>query len=277
MNRDVLVGLIGAGIQASRSPSLHTREASRLGLRYFYRLFDTDEMTASLPDILRHAEELGYAGVNVTHPYKRQVMQFLDEVRDEAVLIGAVNTVVFEEGRRTGYNTDWYGFFESLRLGLPGARKETVTLLGAGGAGSAVAYALGRAGVSQLLIYDPDPDAAVDLIDRLLPHLPGATLQPVSRLPGALSVSSGLVNASPVGMEGRPGTPVPAELLRPELWVADVVYFPLETQLLRQARAKGCRTLDGGGMAVYQAAKAFELFSGVRPDAERMLQQFREM
>lgn len=278
--RDVLTGLIGAGIQASRSPSLHTREAANLGLRYFYRLFDTDEMNASpapLPDILRHAEELGYAGLNVTHPYKQQVIEYLDEVRDEAAVLGAVNTVVFREGKRIGYNTDWWGFAENLRLGLPGARLETVTLLGAGGAGSAVAYALGRAGVSQLLIFDPDQDRAVDLIDRLLPHFPHTTFQPVSRLPGALSVSNGLVNASPVGMEGHPGTPVPIDFLRPERWVADVVYFPLDTQLLRDARARCCRTLDGGGMVVYQAARCFELFSGVKPDAERMLASFLSM
>jgi shikimate dehydrogenase len=277
MSEDILVGLIGAGIQGSRSPSLHTREAARLGLRYFYRLFDTDETTAPLPDILRHAEELGYAGLNITHPYKQDVIVYLDEVRDEAALLGAVNTIVFKAGKRIGYNTDWYGFSENLRLGLPKARLETVTLLGAGGAGSAVAYALGRAGVSQLMIFDPDQDAAVDLIDRLLPELPLTTLQPVSRLPGALSVSNGLVNASPIGMEGHPGTPVAPDFLRPEMWVADIVYFPLETELLRDARAKGCRTLDGGGMVVYQAAKGFELFSGIKPDAERMLQDFRSM
>jgi shikimate dehydrogenase len=277
MTRDILVGLVGAGIQASRSPSLHTREAGHLGLRYFYRLFDTDEMTADLPSILRHAEELGFAGLNVTHPYKQQVMQYLDEVRDEANILGAVNTIVFEDGRRIGHNTDWWGFAENLRLGLPGARLETVTLLGAGGAGSAVAYALAQAGVSQLFIYDPSQDAAADLVDRLLPHFPMTTFQPASRLLGALSVSNGLVNASPVGMEGHPGTPVRPEFLRPELWVADVVYFPLETELLRDARSKGCRTLDGGGMTVYQAAKAFELFSGVKPDAGRMREHFLSM
>jgi shikimate dehydrogenase len=277
MTTDILVGLIGAGIQGSKSPSLHTREAGHLGLRYFYRLFDTDEMTVPLPDILRHAEELGFAGLNITHPYKRDVIPLLDEVRDEAALLGAVNTIVFRDGKRVGYNTDWYGFAENLRFGLPGARLETVTLLGAGGAGAAVAYALGRAGVSQLLIYDPDQDAAVDLIDRLLAELRQTTLQPVSRLPGALSVSNGVVNATPVGMEGHPGTPVRTDFIRPEMWVADIVYFPLETELLRDARAKGCRTLDGGGMVVFQAAKGFELFSGVRPDAERMLQHFRDM
>jgi shikimate dehydrogenase len=277
MAEDILVGLIGAGIQASKSPALHTREAGRLGLRYFYRLFDTDETTAPLPDILRHAEELGYAGLNITHPYKRQVIQYLDELREEAAVLGAVNTVVFEGGRRIGYNTDWWGFSENFRLGLPGARRQTVTLLGAGGAGSAVAYALGRAGAAQLMLYDPDQDAAVDLIDRLLPHFPDTTLQPVSRLPGALSVSNGVVNASPVGMESHPGTPVPPDYLRPEMWVADVVYFPLETKLLREARAKGCRTLDGGGMVVHQAAKGFELFCGIKPDAERMMADFLSM
>lgn len=277
MASDILVGLVGAGIQASRSPSLHTREAGALGLRYFYRLFDTDEVTADLPSILKHAEDLGFAGLNVTHPYKRQVIELLDEVRDEASVLGAVNTIVFEDGKRIGYNTDWWGFAENLRLGLPGARLETVTLLGAGGAGSAVAYALGKAGAMQVLIYDKSQDASVNLIDRLMWQFPQTTFQPASRLPGALSVSSGIVNATPVGMQGHPGSPVQPEFLRPEMWVADVVYFPLETELLRQARANGCRTLDGGGMVVFQAARGFELFSGVKPDAERMLAHFRSM
>lgn len=274
---DILVGLVGAGIQASRSPSLHTREAGHLGLRYFYRLFDTDEVTADLPAILRHAEELGYAGLNITHPYKRRIIEYLDELREEAAILGAVNTVVFRDGKRIGYNTDWWGFSENCRRGLPGARLETVTLLGAGGAGAAVAYALGRAGAMQVMLYDTSQDAAVDLIDRLLPHFPQTTYQPVSRLPGALSVSNGVVNATPVGMQGHPGMPVSREYLRPEMWVADVVYFPLVTELLTAAREQGCRTLDGGGMVVFQAARCFELFSGVKPDADRMLAHFRDM
>ena len=198
-------------------------------------------------------------------------------MRGEASVLGAVNTIVFEDAKRIGYNTDWHGFAENLRRGLPDARLETVTLLGAGGAGSAVAYALGKAGAMQVLIYDTSQDAAVDLIDRLMWQFPQTTFQPASRLPGALSVSNGLVNATPVGMEGHPGSPVAADFLRPEMWVADVVYFPLDTELLRAARANGCRTLDGAGMVVFQAAKGFELFSGVKPDAERMLAHFLSM
>jgi shikimate dehydrogenase len=129
----------------------------------------------------------------------------------------------------------------------------------------------------QVLIYDTSQDAAVDLVDRLMWRFPETTFQPASRLPGALSVSSGVVNATPVGMEGHPGTPVQKDFLRPEMWVADVVYFPLETQLLMDAKANGCRTLDGGGMVVFQAARGFELFSGVKPDAERMLAHFLSM
>lgn len=279
-SRDIQVGLIGAGIQASRSPSLHTREAGALGLRYFYRLFDTDELAPGvepLPRLLEHAEALGFAGLNVTHPFKQRVIEYLDEVVDEARILGAVNTVVFRDGRRLGYNTDWWGFRENLRRCLPDVSLDSVTLLGAGGAGLAVAYALLNAGTMHLKVVDVDVAAAKALQSRMTPHFPQASIEVVEDVASALAASDGLVNATPVGMASHSGSPIETMLLRPDLWVADVVYFPLDTQLLLDARAAGCRTLSGGGMAVFQAVKAFELFSGVAPDAERMLAHFESM
>lgn len=280
MAGDIHVGLVGAGIQASRSPSLHTREAAALGMRYFYRLFDTDEMRWTedlLERIIQHAEALGFAGLNVTHPYKQRVMPLMDEVQGEAAILGAVNTVQFREGRRIGHNTDWWGFRENLRRGLPEASLATVTLLGAGGAGSAVAYALLDAGARRLLIADEAAGVAATLVQRLQPHFPAADLEAVEDVAAAVQFSDGVVNATPIGMHGHPGSPLAASLLRAPRWVADVVYFPLDTQLLRDARAAGCATLHGGGMAVFQAVRAFELFSGVTPDAERMLAHFAAM
>jgi shikimate dehydrogenase len=149
--------------------------------------------------------------------------------------------------------------------------------MGAGGAGAAVAHALLSEGVQQLSIFDVDIRRAQDLADNLNQHFGVARAVAGYDLPNAMAQADGLVNTTPMGMKKLPGMPVPVELLRAELWVAEIVYFPLETELLYNARALGCRTLDGGNMAVFQAVKAFELFSGVVPDAQRMLEHFQSM
>lgn len=269
-------GLIGASIQASRSPAMHTQEAQALGLSLTYELFDLDRLggPGALPGILERVEGAGYTGVNITHPCKQRVMAHLHAVSEDAQRLGAVNTVLFEAGRRVGYNTDWVGFAEGLRRSLPDAPLRQVMQIGAGGAGAATSYALLRRGAERLQIYDLEGERATQLSERLNAQFgPGRTV-PVKDLTG-IAHCDGLVNASPIGMHGHPGLPVPAALLRPSLWVAEVVYFPLETALLRAARALGCQTVDGGDMAVLQAAAAFELFTGHRPDKSRMLQRFR--
>jgi shikimate dehydrogenase len=275
-----LLGLIGAGIQASRTPGMHELEGDALGLRILYRTIDLERLglgPEALPELLRAAERMGFCGLNVTHPCKQAVLAHLDELAPDAAALGAVNTVVLREGRRIGHNTDAWGFREALRRGLPGASLERVVQLGAGGAGAAVAHALSSLGVGELLLYDVDRRRAEALAERLAAHGAAGRIVVAPDLARALAVASGLVNATPVGMAAYPGLPLPAELLRPELWVADIVYFPLETELLRTARAIGCRTLDGSGMAVFQAVRAFELFTGRTPDPERMRRHFERL
>ncbi|MBE2315915.1 shikimate dehydrogenase [Solirubrobacter sp. CPCC 204708] len=261
--RDHVVGLIGAGIDASLSPALHEAEAAAQGLDYEYRLLDIDGR--ELGALLEQARAAGFSGVNVTHPCKQDVVPFLDELSPEAAALDAVNTVVFRAGRAIGHNTDASGFAESFRRGLPHARLGKVVVLGAGGAGSAVAHAALRLGARELVIVDVDSTRAAALANRL-----GARTGALDSVQDA----DGLIHATPTGMAAHPGLPLPEELLRPELWVAEVVYRPLETELVKRARELGCRTLDGGGMAVMQAAGAFERFTGVEPDRERMLRHF---
>lgn len=275
--RAVLVGLIGAGIGASRTPPMHEKEGAEQGLRYLYKLIDLQALNLgaeALPDLLLAAERMGFAGLNVTHPCKQAVIPLLDQLSDDARALGAVNTVVLQDGRRSGHNTDWYGFAESFRRNLPEAPRERVLQLGAGGAGSAVAHAMLTLGTGQLTLFDTDharaQQVAADLAERFGAGRAGAT----RNLAAAVAEADGLINTTPVGMAKYPGLPLPAELLRPDLWVAEIVYFPMETELLRRARALGCRTLDGGGMAVFQAVEAFRLFTGIAPDAERMLRHF---
>lgn len=276
----VLVGLIGAGIQASQSPALHEREGEAQGLRCLYRLIDLTQLglgVESVGELLTAARRMGFAGVNVTHPCKQAVIPLLDALSPEAEAIGAVNTVVFDGARATGHNTDAYGFSESLRRFLPEARLDRVAQIGAGGAGAAVAHAVLSRGAGTLRLIDLDTDRAEALASKLCQVFgkgrAAATADPLS----ALAAADGLINATPIGMARYPGMPVTESLLHPKLWVADIVYTPLETELLRAARRLGCRTLAGGGMAVFQAVEAFRLFTGIAPDAARMLRHFESM
>jgi shikimate dehydrogenase len=202
-------------------------------------------------------------------------LPYLEKITPEATALGAVNTVVFREGLATGHNTDATGFARNLTQGLPDAEMDTVVLLGAGGAGAAVAQALLSLGTGTLIVHDVDAVRARILVAALGKRFGDDRVRTGS--PADIRVADGLVHATPTGMAAYPGSPVPAELLRPEMWVADIVYRPLETTLLAQARAKGCRTLHGGGMVVFQAADSFRLFTGAEPDADRMLRHFEAL
>jgi shikimate dehydrogenase len=276
----ILEGLIGSGIGASRTPALHEREAAEQGLRLVYRLIDLDRLNLgpeALADLLTAAERMGFAGLNITYPCKQAVLPLLHAMSDDARALGAVNTVVLQDGERIGHNTDCSGFAEAFRRGLPGVARRAVVQLGAGGAGAAVAHALLAEGVARLAIRDADPARAEDLARALSARFGVGRAVVAHDLTAAMAAADGVVNCTPVGMAKLPGTPLPVALLRPAHWVADIVYFPLETELLRAARALGCRVLHGGGMAVFQAVGAFRLFTGRVPDAERMLRHFAAM
>lgn len=278
--RSFLIGLIGAGIQASRTPAMHECEGAAQGLRYVYNLIDLETLglgANALPELLIAAERMGFAGLNITYPCKQSVIALLTDLSGDARALGAVNTVVLRDGRRIGHNTDWRGFAESFRRGLPDVRRDRVVLLGAGGAGAAVAHAALTLGVRQLTIFDPDASRSQRLAAELADRFGKGRSTAGADLAGAIAEADGMIHASPTGMAKHPGLPLPATYLRPELWVAEIVYFPLETELLRTAKALGCRTLDGGGMAVFQAAEAFRLFTGIAPDVERMLRHFASM
>jgi len=276
----VLVGLVGTGIQASRTPSLHEREGAEQGLRYIYKLIDLEVLgldVVALPELLTAAQRFGFTGLNITHPCKQAVIPLLDELSPDAAALGAVNTVVLKDGRRVGHNTDWWGFAESFRRELSSVRIDRVVQFGAGGAGAAVAHALLTLGAGEVTIIDTDEARACDLAAALCGRFGDRRALTDPAVADVMAAADGMVNTTPLGMANYPGMAVPAELLRPDLWVADIVYFPLETELLRQARARGCHTMSGGGMAVFQAVGAFRLFTGLDPDAERMLRHFREM
>jgi shikimate dehydrogenase len=280
IRRTVKVGLIGADIQASKSPALHEREARLHGLDYSYTLIDMTERKTGiegLRGLLDEVEAKGFAGVNITFPAKQAVLPHLTELSDEATALGAVNTVVFRDGKRIGHNTDCYGFHENFRQGLPDVKRDRALLLGAGGAGAAVAHAALTLGIGHLVISDQDPERANSLARSLNEQFSGGRASATSDVAAAVRSADGLIHATPTGMKNHPGLPFDGALLESRHWVADIVYMPLVTSLLALARDRGCRTLDGGGMVVYQAAGALRLFAGIEPDAGRMRRHFSEL
>jgi shikimate dehydrogenase len=274
----LLVGLIGAGIQRSLTPAMHEQEARAQGLALHYQLIDLDAAQATadkLPLLIDAARIMGFAGLNITYPCKQAVIPLLDALSDEARAMGAVNTVVFRGGRAVGHNTDGSGWAWGFRRTLPQANLSRVVLLGAGGAGSAIAHAVLRLGARQLVIVDREADRAAAAAEALDRHYGAGRVEAASDPAPALRGASGLIHATPTGMDKLPGLPLAAELLHPGLWVAEIVYFPLDTALLQAARARGCATVDGGTMAVGQAIGAFELFTGRAANAARVEAHFR--
>lgn len=276
----VLIGLIGAGIGGSLSPAMHEREGRLQGLKYYYQRIDLTELalsTDALPELVTAAARMGFSGLNITHPCKQKVVDCLDELSAEARAIGSVNTVQFKSGKRIGHNTDGPAFIRSFSEELSDCARQSIVLLGAGGAGVAIAHMLLGKFDTHLVVHDVEPNRMRSLVGRLAQLYGKNRIRAAGDVPDEIAAANGIINATPQGMAESPESPVPDQLLRPSLWVADIVYFPLETKLVAAARSAGCRVMDGGGMAVYQAAGAFEIFTGIVPDAPRMRQHFRDL
>jgi shikimate dehydrogenase len=259
----VLVGLLGAPIAQSAAPAMHERAAEALGLRCHYQLIEiAGAGREKLTILLEGVRRLGFAGINVTFPYKEAVLGLLDELSPDAARIGAVNTVVVRDGRLIGYNTDTTGFARAVAPLVSASSHGTVAVIGAGGVGKAIAFALAGLGVGSLRIFDSERGKAEHLAARLEGHVKASVAHGVA---DALHGVVGVVNGSPVGMLPSLATPVPDRLLHSGLCVADAVYSPLWTPLLKAAKAIGATVMTGRELAIYQAADAFELFTGVPP------------
>ncbi len=274
-HRPVRVALIGEGIATSLTPRLHMAEAGEHGIPYAYEIIDLfgQEHSEDLASLLGRLRDDGYRGVNITHPHKQRVLALLDRLSPAAAHIGAVNHVSFDaDGTMSGHNTDWTGFRSAVVAELAALSRSTVLQLGAGGAGAATAYALLDLGVERLLVADVDPARTAALMGAYRPLFPDRELVAVE--PDAVAVAlrgiDGLVHATPIGMATHPGIAVELAPLRAGAWVAEVVYRPLETELVQAARAAGHPVLDGGRMAVGQACDSLALFAGITPDRARM-------
>lgn len=274
----ILIGLIGANIMGSLTPALFADAFASAGINGFYHLMDVDRLPGrGLRQLLNAIKAAGFAGANITFPFKQDILPLLDVVDPQAAQVGAINTVsIAPDGRTTGYNFDRIGFRRSFEesFGRSSAENATVVQIGAGGAGRAVAFALMDLGVATLVVHDVDGARATALQADLAAHFGPSHCSVSSDLEREIASADGVVNATQVGMRGFPGNPVPVSALKASHWAADVIYTPIETEFIQAAAAKGARVMSGGGMCVYQAVEAFRLFTGVEPDPARLHRAF---
>ena len=264
----LLLGLIGSPIMSSAAPAMHEAAADALGLRAQYRLIDiagADE--AKLRAMLEGVRLLGFSGVNVTFPYKEAIIPLLDALAPGAAVIGSANTVVVRDGKLTGHNTDATGFASAFKAVLGDPGDKPIALIGAGGVGRAIAFALAELGARALHIFDSDAGKANALSARLEARMAVRVCRDVRE---ALDGAGGVINGTPIGMLPNRDSPVPVNLLHKNMFVADAVYTPLWTPLLQAARAAGARVMTGRELCIHQAADAFRLFTGLEASRERI-------
>jgi len=266
--RTELYGVIGNPVQHSLSPMIHNGAFKRLGLNAVYLAFEVK----NVEEALRGIRGLGVRGVSVTLPFKTEVLPFLDKVEGPARKIGAVNTIVNRRGRLIGYNTDCEGALEALeeKMDLRGKR---VVLLGAGGAARAIGFGLKERGL-RLIVVNRSKERGRPLGKELrCDSLPISSL--VRMKAGELEADV-IINATSLGMYPRDGeTPIPKELLQREMAVMDIVYEPLQTRLLREAKEKGCVTVDGLEMLIRQGMAQFEIWTGKRLEIGQIKKDLR--
>lgn len=258
-----LAGVIGSPIAHSRSPLLHHHWLRSLGIKGHYIPMDVAQ--ADLETVVRALPKMGFVGVNITLPHKETVMRIADQITDRATVIGAANTLIFrKDGIIHADNTDGYGFIENLKHGAPDwAPREAPTLvLGAGGAARAIVAALADAGVPEIILANRTRVRAEKLRDDF-----GQRIRVVDwvQVGNYMDEPNLLVNTTVLGMTGKPELRISLDRLSADTVVTDIVYNPLETALLQQAKQIGCTTVDGLGMLIYQGLPGFERWFGQRP------------
>ncbi|MFG6137837.1 shikimate dehydrogenase family protein [Halomonas sp. B23F22_10] len=261
------LGLIGKAIMKSSAPDLHVRLGELTGIPATYDLFDANEMPVdTLASQVRRVMAQGYRGVNVTFPWKEDAVRLADTVTEGARMVGAANTLVFEDGRIVAENTDFTGFVSGFRATLGERAPGRVLLVGTGGVGKAVAFGLGRLGAEEIVLLDLDAAKARGLCEELEAEgLPASWIRP-ERLAAAVARCDGLVNCTPIGHEKSPGCPMPGELIEARHWIFDAVYVPAVTEFIAAARAAGASVMSGVSLFVFQGVDAFKRFC---EDADR--------
>ncbi|VXC34760.1 shikimate dehydrogenase [Nocardioides sp. AX2bis] len=284
MSTPYRVALLGHGIGPSLTPAMHEQEAALLGLDYRYETVDLiGDPDVDLGAVLTRLEGEGFAAANVTHPFKVAVLDHVASTSPVVERIGSANLVLLDRTgdpgspHRRAHNTDVTGFEAGLVAFLGARPRGRVLQVGAGGAGRATAYALLDLGFDEVVVHDRDPLAAAALVERFAPASGGRMTASGDDLAPWVREVTGVVHVTPMGMAEHPGVAFDPAGLREGAWVAEVVYRPLATELLRRARARGLDTLDGGLMAVGQAVDSLRLITGREPDRARMTEHFRAL
>ena len=272
MSNEIKLGLLGNGIGRSRAKALHELIGELYGLNVTYRVMDlADKSDVCVEDELKRCQSEGFRGVNVTHPYKRDAFKCVELLPGFPQGLTSINTVLLEDGQMAASNTDYSGFNRaySAHFGLEKAPGR-VLMVGSGGVGLAIAYGLMSLGATELVIFDKNVEAAQELVNSLdLNRLPTRIIKQ-TELVDEMRKADGLVNATPIGMFQYPGNPFPSEGFGNQKWAFDAVYTPENTDFLNRCRELNIDTLSGFKLFIYQGLDAFERFTGVDVDAQKV-------
>jgi len=260
------LGLIGDTIAQSSSPDLHRQAGKLHNTAVTYDLLVPQRLGRSFLQILEDCARGGYRGVNVTYPYKGVAAEHARVDEPNLRRIGAVNTIVFNKGGLTGYNTDHSGFIAAYRRAMGDADTGPVLMIGSGGVGRAVAFGLARLGTKELRVMDHDVDKSEALAEALKIAVPGMKVTIWTDAEAAARGASGLINCSPVGMIGHSGTPLQSDAMQGANWAFDAVYTPVNTTFLLNAKARGLATISGWELFFFQGLQAWEIFSNLPCD-----------
>ncbi|HKJ61418.1 MAG TPA: shikimate dehydrogenase [Hyphomicrobiales bacterium] len=272
----IRLGLIGDNIKRSKSPLLHTLAGQLCGLDIRYDTLIPAELGQTFDAVFEHCRSSGYRGINVTYPYKEQVVSLLRVDDPHVAAIGACNTVLFEAEGPLGFNTDYSGFAAAFRAAFPDSTPGVVAIAGAGGVGKAIGFALADLGASALRLFDPDRTKAEALARALAHAAPEMTVSIAETIDEAVIGADGLVNCTPLGMTGYPGTAIPKPLLESQRWAFDAVYTPVDTEFLTDARTCGLETISGYELFIHQGLDAFRIFTGRSVDITALRQRLMQ-
>ena len=264
-----LVAVLGSPVAHSKSPLLHGFWLKQFGISGHY--IPIDVMAADLEQVLQTLPKIGFVGANVTLPHKEKILSIAHQISDRAALIGAANTLVFQpDGKLYADNTDGYGFIENIRQHAPDwqAKDGMALVLGAGGAARAVVSALLEAGAPEVHISNRTRARA----DQIKSDFGGrVSVVDWVKAGAEIEYAHTLVNTTFLGMTGKSALTISLDNLKPETLVTDIVYTPLETELLKAARSKGCRVVDGLGMLIHQAVPGFQRWFGQKPVVDQAI------
>jgi shikimate dehydrogenase len=272
----IRLGLIGDNIAASRSPRLHEIAGGILGRKVTYELLIPRLVGLDFDAVFERAQADGFRGLNITYPYKERVVARVGVPEDRVRRLGAVNTVVFEADGARGYNTDYSGFRAAYRTAFGEMPPGAVCMIGAGGVGKAVAFALLDLGLRELRIVERDLAKAENLALALRQAQPDLRVAVTGDPAEAAAGAAGVINCTPVGMVGHDGTPLERRLMAGAVWAFDAVYTPVETRFLRDAAAEGLRIISGYELYFYQGLHAIEIFHGVGVDEAALRHALKE-